>query len=269
MLFEHFAAVEAALLATARIPANSGHSLHKGTPREAFISEFLYSHLPSNLAIGTGEIVDHESEPGEQRRQFDIVLYKRDLPKLDFGGGISGFLAESVIATVEVKSTLDKAGMRQAMTAAAECKKLKKCVMNSFSSGFIPPAPINYVVAYDGPEKIETVLGWITTLESELGISQEPLPLGEQRIMTPSSSIDGAFILGKGFVQFDNFPVGFVNDSNRAAHPGKRWAAANLNPGTLMLLFQQLTQASQNLSASFLDPVPYARKLRVHSMVMA
>ena len=34
----------------------SAHSLHKGTPREVFIREFLGEHLPLELEIGTGEI---------------------------------------------------------------------------------------------------------------------------------------------------------------------------------------------------------------------
>lgn len=126
MLLAHMSAVEEQLLATSKIPANSGHSLHKGTPREAFIREFLEAHLPSTLAIGTGEIIDSDSSPNSPRRQFDIVIYKRSLPKLDFGGGVSGFLVESVIATIEVKSTLDKAGMEQAITAAYQAKRLKK-----------------------------------------------------------------------------------------------------------------------------------------------
>jgi hypothetical protein len=71
---------------------NSGHSVHKGAPREAFIKEFLEAHLPSTLATGSGELIDSESQPAAPRRQFDLVIYKRSLPKLDFGGGISSFL---------------------------------------------------------------------------------------------------------------------------------------------------------------------------------
>lgn len=97
--------------------------------REKLSSGILEAHLPSTLAIGTGEIIDSDSSPNSPRRQFDIVIYKRSLPKLDFGGGVSGFLVESVIATIEVKSTLDKAGMEQAITAAYQAKRLKK--MNS------------------------------------------------------------------------------------------------------------------------------------------
>jgi hypothetical protein len=106
MLKAHIDAVENHLVSISKVPENAGHSLHKGTPREAFIREFLNSHLPSNVDIGTGEIIDAQSAPNQPRNQFDIVVYRRNYPKLDFGGRISGFLIETVLATIEVKSNL-------------------------------------------------------------------------------------------------------------------------------------------------------------------
>src|SRR5277367_2846337 len=102
MLKAHLDAVERHLLAISKVPANAGHTLHRGTPREAFIKEFLISHLSARASVGTGEIIDATSLPRQQRNQFDIVIYKADYPKIDLGGGISAFLAESVIATIEV-----------------------------------------------------------------------------------------------------------------------------------------------------------------------
>ncbi|TFH80960.1 DUF6602 domain-containing protein [Pseudomonas kribbensis] len=262
MLFSHMAAVEDQLLATSRIPANSGHSLHKGTPREAFIKEFLESHLPTTLSIGSGEIIDSRSQPSSPRRQFDLVVYKSNLPKLDFGGGISGFLAESVIATIEVKSLLDKAGMYQAMSAAQDAKKLQKSETWSFSAGYIPPAILNFVVAYDGPQKLETVLNWIDEVESELGVTLPPLPLGEERLKTASASIDGVFLLGKGFITFDNFPTGFLNNSSRTTAPTVKWVAASMTHGSMLWLFHMITQASMNISGTFLNMVPYMHALK-------
>jgi hypothetical protein len=100
MLKAHVDAVEGVLLATSQIPANTGHALHKGTPRESFIRQFLEGHLSERVGIGTGEVIDAASSPDPpptaQRPQFDIVVYKRDYPKLDVGGGIYAFLAESV-----------------------------------------------------------------------------------------------------------------------------------------------------------------------------
>src|SRR5882672_3148792 len=106
MLKSHLDAVERHLLQIAQIPANAGHMLHRGTPREAFIKEFLTGHLSARLAVGTGEVIDANSQPRQARNQFDIVIYKSDYPRIDLGGGINVFLAESVVATIEVKSVL-------------------------------------------------------------------------------------------------------------------------------------------------------------------
>ena len=135
MLKAHLDANEAHLLEIAKIPANSGHSLHKGTPREAFIREFLESHLADTVAIGTGEIIDAASKPGEQRNQLDVVLYKRNFPKLAFGGGINGFLVESVVSTISVKSVLTKEDFRESLDAAHRLKNLKKSLVTSFHTG--------------------------------------------------------------------------------------------------------------------------------------
>ena len=209
-------AIEKQLIATSKIPANSGHSLHKGTPREAFIKQFLQSHLPETVSIGTGEIIDCQSLPGQQRNQFDIVIYKKNYPKLDFGGGISGFLIESVIATIEVKSTLTSTELENAIKAAKNSKTFIKSVTNTFSTGYIPPAILNFVVAYDGPQNMSTVNGWIPQIHDSLNISCPSLSTDHQkRMSTASPSIDGIFILERGFLYFDNVPIGFVTDTVR------------------------------------------------------
>lgn len=156
-------AIENHLISISQIPANSGHTLHRGTPRETFIKEFLEGHISSNVAIGTGEIIDATSLPREQRNQFDIVLYKKNFPKLDFGAGISGFLIESVIATIEVKSILDQQGINQSVLAANKAKNLTPNITRSFSTGWTPPKVLNFVVAYDGPSQMSTVHQWILT----------------------------------------------------------------------------------------------------------
>lgn len=258
MLKSHMDARENALVAISHIPANSGHSLHKGTPREAFIREFLQSHLPENVAIGTGEIIDAHSQPRAQRNQFDIVIYKRNYPKLDFGGGVSGFLIESVIATVEVKSMLTQADMTQAITAACNAKALTPNVTSSFHSGYIPPKVLNYVVAYDGPAQMQTVYNWIPQIHSNRGIGIPNLPQDEsQRLAFASPSIDGTFILNKGFIYFDNVPLGFANASARAANPNLKWVYSDTNTGNLLLLFLLLQSATANIEGKWLNPIPY------------
>lgn len=264
MLYSHMKANEELLLATSKVPANSGHSLHKGTPREAFVRGFLESHLSSSLAIGTGEIIDHRSQPGEQRNQFDIVLYKRNYPKLDFGGGVNAFLAESVIATIEVKSTLDKAGIQQAVGAAHKAKQLIRSQDPVFSAGNVPPSILSYVVAYDGPAQMKTVYNWMKESYAEQGL-QEPHMELEGREEVPSIALDGVFVLGKGFMNFDNAPLNFITPEMREEFPQVRWSIAQVESGSLLSLFLSLTTATSCLDASILIPQPYLQNFRLRN----
>ncbi|MEG3848343.1 hypothetical protein QT971_13070 [Microcoleus sp. herbarium19] len=270
MLKDHVGAVENHLLSISKIPANAGHTLHKGTPREAFIREFLQTHLSERVAIGTGEIIDAHSRAGGSRNQFDIVIYKRNYPKLDFGGGISGFLAESVVATIEVKSLLDKNAIRQSIEAARNAKKLQRNLVSSFSAGYIPPGILNYVVAYDGPVNIETVYKWIPEIHIEKNIVPPKLnPDVKTRISTPSSSIDGVFLLGKGFIYFDNVPFGFFNEDVRTKFPDTQWVIGSSLDGNLLLLFVFLTQAASGVEGAWLNPVPYLSTFTVQDLKCA
>lgn len=244
-------AVENSLVHISKIPANSGHSLHKGTPREAFIKEFLEGHLSSNVAIGTGEIIDANSVPRASRNQFDIVIYKKSYPKLSFGGGINGFLIESVIATIEVKSLLDQNAIDQSVRAAHAAKSLVPNVNKSFSSGWIPPRVLNFVVAYQGPQSMGTVHSWIINAHHANGI---PLPDLSQadRVLVPGTALDGAFLLQKGFVKLDNSPLTLNYQQFQGTH-----VVCDTLSGNLLMLFLALQEACDNIEGAWLNPVPY------------
>ena len=260
MLRTHLDAVESTLLATSRIPASSGHNLHKGTPRESFIKNFLNSHLSERVAVGTGEIIDADSKPGEKRNQLDIVIYKRDYPKIDFGGGISGFLVESVVAIIEVKSTLTKDELRSSFVAAQNVKRLKNNEVKSFHVGYQPPSIMSYVVAYDGPASMNRVYEWKNEITTELALiypEMEPSLAARARIASPS--IDAAFILGKGFLYYDNAPLGFLSDEERKENPSIKWLFGDNSNGNLLLLFMHLCQIVGGMSANILNPIPYLK----------
>jgi len=259
--------VERTLVAQSEIQSVAGHSLHKGTPREIFIREFLQNHLPANLAIGTGEIIDSESIPGAPRNQFDIVVYRSSFPKLHLGGGIDAFLIESVVATIEVKSTLTQAELESAAKAAYACKSLKPNISRSIQTGFVAPAVLNYVVAYDGPAQMQTVAGWIPAIYRTLSIASAALPTDEgARLGTPSPAIDGIFVLRKGGVYFDNTPIGLATPEMRQQNPNAMWFVIDSSEGALLLLFLFLQTAVSNLDSAFLNPIPYVANARFQSV---
>ena len=171
---------------------------------------------------------------------------------------MSGFLVESVVATIEVKSLLDVVGMRKSIGAACNAKKLQPNLDTCFEAGYLPPKILNYVVAYDGPANIETIYKWIPKIHTEKGISIPNLdPDPETRIKTISPSIDGVFLLGKGFIYFDNIPDGFTSADIRAENPDMHWVIGDSPSGNLLLLFIFLTQAVSGISGSWIDPIPY------------
>ena len=258
MLKSHMDAVENHLVQISQIPANAGHTLHRGTPREAFIKEFLEGHLSANVAIGTGEIIDANSQPRAQRNQFDIVIYKNNYPKLNFGGGINGYLIESVAATIEVKSVLDQAGIEQAVRAAYNAKQLVPNVTKSFSTGWVPPKVVNYVVAYDGPAQMTTVHSWISGAHAKHNI---PIPTWTQqnRVAVPGTALDGVVVLNRGFVKLDNSPMTLNNPQNPA--PGTHIICDSQN-GNLLMLFLALQEVCDNIQGAWLNAVPYLQTAR-------
>lgn len=258
MLKSHMDAVENSLVQTSLIPANAGHTLHRGTPREAFIKQFLEGHLSANVSIGTGEIIDATAAPRSPRNQFDIVIYKNNYPKLDFGGGINGFMIESVVATIEVKSLLDQAGIDQSVKAAHAAKNLTPNINRSFSTGWIPPRVLNFVVSYQGPAQMATVHGWIMTSHATQGIA---LPTWNQvdKLSVPGTALDGVILLQKGFVKLDNSPL--TLNTQQPPLPGTH-VICDSPTGNLLMLFLALQEACDNIQGAWLNPVPYLQAVR-------
>ncbi|WP_417803576.1 DUF6602 domain-containing protein [Thalassospira lucentensis] len=263
MLQSHLIAVENELLARSKIPANSGHSLHKGTPREQFLRGFLESHVGSKLSIGTGEIIDSNSKPNEQRNQFDIIIYKPEYPKLDFGAGINAFLAESVVATIEVKSTLDKVGLTQATKSANKAKLLSRNLVTPFTAGYVPSNIMSYVVAYDGPKMLETVHNWQSEIDRDYYLNQKPLPPTKaERIAMTSEGIDGIFVLGTGNMVHDTSAVGVIDDDFRQVHPNAHYQFMQTPDNNLFYLFLLLTHSCANAGLGWADFSSYIAGIR-------
>lgn len=220
MIASHLAYVEKSLLALSQVAGTAGHPIHKGMPREWFVREFLESYLSERVAVGTGEIIDATAVAGAARNQIDVVVYRRDFPKLPFGGGVNAYLAESVVATIEVKSTLDSEDVLKATRTAHKVKALERHLTTSFTAGYHPPNILCYVVAYAGPATLETVRDWINSALAQESIPNPQLPpTHQERLGRPSPALDGVFILGKGFLLYDNQVINFMSDEDRARYP--------------------------------------------------
>ena len=92
------------------------HELTKGELKELFVSRVLRSFLPSQFDIGSGIVVNSAAE---QSRQTDIVIYdNRIMPPFIKEQSLGVFPVHSVIATVEIKTKLSVAELRDSEEAA-------------------------------------------------------------------------------------------------------------------------------------------------------
>jgi hypothetical protein len=79
------------------------HSTDLGYSREHFVKEVLSSFLPKSVIVGNGEIIDGD---GKRSGQQDVIIYRADFPVITSLTPINAYLAEGVLATIEVKSDL-------------------------------------------------------------------------------------------------------------------------------------------------------------------
>lgn len=92
--------------------------------REAFCRLFLSSHLPPGFRVTTGEIIDRT---GNITGQLDVVVVNDDAPLMTFdstGSVIAPIIADTVLAVVEVKTTLTIDSLKKALSQLRPVKAL-------------------------------------------------------------------------------------------------------------------------------------------------
>jgi hypothetical protein len=250
MLTKHFENMEEVLLVRLKQSKSLGHPVDKGTVSEIFIKDFLRDHLGENIGIGSGEIIDANSKPNEKRHQHDVIIYRKDYPKLHFAHGIDTFIAESVVATIEVKSTLDKHGLRQAIQSAHQVKALKREFASMWTASISPPHIRSYVFAYQCSKPISKVVGaWFKNIHQELHIAPPKMSESrDERLEIPSPALDGIVVLRKGFLHMNNItlmPKEHIDSNSNAT-----FFTNDNSAYTLLILFLWLTDAIDKVAFS-------------------
>ena len=108
-----FDQLESVLTQEAILAGLVGHNGLIGSAREFFVRRILRSILPPAVHIGSGRVIGDKAE--EESKQIDVVLYDPRCPFLETEPGIGLYFAEGVIATIEVKSTLTKPILKDAL----------------------------------------------------------------------------------------------------------------------------------------------------------
>lgn len=121
-LLDYGSKIERVLKYQAEVAGMLGHSGDAGSTRELFLRNFLARFLPPSVVVGKGEIVDGD---GHRSRQQDVVLYRGNFPIVHTLGESPVFLAEGVLATVEVKSNLDTREVERSAKNIASVRAVK------------------------------------------------------------------------------------------------------------------------------------------------
>jgi hypothetical protein len=123
-------------------------SATKGTEREAFINQFLSKVLPPIYRFGTGDATD---PAGHRSGQLDVVVEYPFGPTLpSVAGETRLYLAESVAAVVEVKSSLP-AQWSEAQRTLSQLLPLRRSygVTMSFGARPLDTIPL-FIASYTG-----------------------------------------------------------------------------------------------------------------------
>jgi hypothetical protein len=124
------------------------HRPAKGELRELFISAVLRSFLTQQFGLGSGVVVNQR---GVESNQIDIVIYdNRIVPPLIREQRLGVYPAESVLATIEVKSNLTKAELLKAESAARNLLGSVYDPSASIYSDFTQFRPICAIIGFYG-----------------------------------------------------------------------------------------------------------------------
>lgn len=107
----------AGAITEARAASTLTHQGVKGTVLEILISRLFRPLLPSDVGVGTGQII--ESYRGLLSNQVDVILYDKSiLPPALYDEQTGIFPIEAVLYAIEVKTTLDSTGLQIAHESA-------------------------------------------------------------------------------------------------------------------------------------------------------
>jgi len=183
LLLEHLKNNRDALLQTGAAVNIAKHTVNLGTAREGLISNFIKQNLPEYISYHTGEVFDSKDN---RSGQIDIILHPITAPKINLHNTINIFPAETVLAALEVKSTLTT-GIKSGALADAlrSCEKLKQLEFAGHPrerTSFVDTDKIPFIVfAYKGPT--------LETLTKRLAESE----------ITPRSLPDLIVVLDRGY----------------------------------------------------------------------
>lgn len=140
------------------------HNATSGAAREQIIKDFLSDHLPELISVVSGQVFDTEDNYSKQQ---DVVLALKSMPRLPFASGNDLIFQEGVIATIEIKTTLNAAVLKTIGENIGSVNSLVSAVGGSAHMGVTHNWPshriITAILTYGG-SKLVSHLDQLTQL---------------------------------------------------------------------------------------------------------
>jgi len=166
------------------------HRTSKGVAREDVLRTFFKQRLPTKFAVTTGEVVDLRGQTGPQ---LDIMIYDQTVNFALNAEDIQVLPAETLLASIEVKSKLNKQEIKSSIEAAKKLKALK-------------PFDIDLVRKNTGKPKQCRYYHCLFAYESDMSednwVEKEINRFNEQG--ADNSLFDSLYVLNRGIINFPN-----------------------------------------------------------------
>ncbi len=145
------------------------HNGVKGTAREDLLKEYLKRLLPEKYAISSGIIIDYNQN---QSKQQDFIIYDAfDFPNFFQTQSNSVLPIESVYATIEVKSSLTYANLKDAVENIKSVRKLHRLKNKNDNNNQI--YPLGFIFAYTSKLSLEKILLKLNELYKNTSFSEQ------------------------------------------------------------------------------------------------
>lgn len=170
------------------------HRPSKGRAREHPVRVFLGGQLPDRFGFLSGEAIDFY---GNRTPQLDLIVYDRMRVGPFFAAGEDGLIpAEAILATIEVKSVVNRDAMDQFTKSVAELHRLRP-----YKNSFVFARPGG--AKDDGAPRVQsTLFGYGSDLREE-GWARSELERARECISEnacPVRGVDRIVVLDRGVI---------------------------------------------------------------------
>lgn len=230
IIADWFDQLETTLDSEAKLAGLFSHGTLTGSVREFFVKRALSTILPANLRIGSGRVL---APNGELSKQIDVVVYDSSYPALEAIEGQGIYFVDGVIATIEIKSTIDEKELHIALDNCVSVSRLEQSPSGQLN---LPP-PVTCIFGMTSTfKKTETLSRKIENWWEDRGYSIENF-----------DDLPNVLVAGNLLGLANNkryFQIGADGElaSKISARPGKRivtmgiWKAASRFSWLLMLI---------------------------------